>query len=122
MKLKLLTKRQNQVMSILWNSKEPLSASQIHQADENLNMNTVQQVLRVLLNMKYIKVADIGYSSTSLTRLYAPTVSQADYIQFLLGDKSRFEITAYLINSNTNLDEINELKKLIDQKKKELEK
>lgn len=121
MKLKFLTKKQNEVMSILWESKEPLSAQQIKSKNDDLNMNTVQQVLRALLKMGYIKVADIGYSHTVLTRLYSSTVSQSDYIQFLLGDKSPFEVTSSLINNNSSLKELDELRKLIDKKRKELE-
>lgn len=121
MKLKFLTKKQNEVMSILWESKEPLSAQQIKSKNDDLNMNTVQQVLRALLKMGYIKVADIGYSHTVLTRLYSSIVSQSDYIQFLLGDKSPFEVTSSLINNNSSLKELDELRKLIDKKRKELE-
>ena len=83
MKIKLLTKRQNEVMSVLWGSDLPLSANQICNENESLNMNTVQQVLKALLKMQFIKVEDIGYSNTVLTRLYSPVVKQADYLQFL---------------------------------------
>ena len=51
MKIKLLTKRQNEVMSVLWGSDLPLSANQICNENESLNMNTVQQVLKALLKM-----------------------------------------------------------------------
>lgn len=120
MKLKLLTKRQNQVMSILWNSTSPLSAQQIRAHDEALNMNTIQQVLRTLLKMNYIRVADIGYSHTVLTRLYSPVISQADYLQFLLGNKSPFEIASSLIDHTMDPKELELLRKHIDEKQKEL--
>ncbi len=121
MKLKLLTKRQNEVMSVLWNSDSALSANQICDIDESLNMNTVQQVLRVLLKMKYIKVSDIGYSNTVLTRLYSPVITRSEYLQFLLGDISAFEITSSLIDQNSNLEELKQLEDLIEKKREELE-
>lgn len=121
MKIKLLTKRQNEVMSVLWNSESPLSANQICDKDESLNMNTVQQVLRTLLKMQFIKVEDIGYSNTVLTRLYSPVVKQTDYLQFLLGNPSTFNLTSSLIDHNKNLNELKQLQVLIEKKLKKLE-
>lgn len=121
MKIKLLTKRQNEVMSVLWNSESPLSANQICDKDEDLNMNTVQQVLRTLLKMQFIKIEDIGYSNTVLTRLYSPVVKQTEYLQFLLGNTSTFDLTSSLIDHTKNLDELRQLQVLIEKKCKELE-
>ena len=121
MKIKLLTKRQNEVMSVLWSSDLPLSANQICNENESLSMNTVQQVLKALLKMQFIKVEDIGYSNTVLTRLYSPVVKQADYLQFLLGNNSTFDLTSSLIDRNKNLNELKQLQVLIEKKCKELE-
>ena len=121
MKIKLLTKRQNEVMSVLWNSDSPLSANQICDKDESLNMNTVQQVLRTLLKIQFIKIEDIGYSNTALTRLYSPVLKQKDYLQFLLGNNSTFDLTSSLIDNNKNLHELKQLQVLIEKKCKELE-
>lgn len=121
MKIKLLTKRQNEVMSVLWNSESPLSANQICDKDEDLNMNTVQQVLRTLLKMQFIKIEDIGYSNTVLTRLYSPVVKQTEYLQFLLGNTSTFDLTSSLIDQTKNLDELRQLQVLVEKKCKELE-
>lgn len=122
MKIKLLTKRQNEVMSVLWNSESPLSANQICEKDEDLNMNTVQQVLQRLLKYEFIKVADIGYSNTVLTRLYVPVLSQPEYIQFLLGDNKQglYQIASFLISNNTDKKLLKDLKKQIIEKQKEL--
>ncbi len=84
-------------------------------------MNTVQQVLKALLKMQFIKVEDIGYSNTVLTRLYSPVVKQADYLQFLLGNNSTFDLTSSLIDRNKNLNELKQLQVLIEKKCKELE-
>ena len=53
----LLTKRELDVMTILWESSKPLVASEITKMDESLNINTVQAVIRKLLDKKYIEVA-----------------------------------------------------------------
>ena len=88
---------------------------------DKVNMNTVQQVLKALLKMQFIKVEDIGYSNTVLTRLYSPVVKQADYLQFLLGNNSTFDLTSSLIDRNKNLNELKQLQVLIEKKCRELE-
>jgi predicted transcriptional regulator len=74
-----LTKRDLDIMTILWNSDVSMTASEIVASDPGLNINTVQAVLRKLLKSNYIEVADIVYSGTVLSRSYRPTVSQNDF-------------------------------------------
>jgi predicted transcriptional regulator len=76
----LLTDREMDVMKILWSSKEPLVASEIAKKGDSLSNNTVQSVLRKLLEKKYIVVADIVYSGTVLTRSYKPIVLKKDLL------------------------------------------
>lgn len=75
-----LTKRELDIMNILWDSEAPKTAAMIIKAQPELTMNTVQSVLRKLLKNKFIKVADIVYSGTVLSRSYAPAISREDYI------------------------------------------
>lgn len=75
-----LTKRELDIMNILWDSEAPKTAAMIIKAQPELTMNTVQSVLRKLLKNNFIKVADIVYSGTVLSRSYAPTISREDYI------------------------------------------
>jgi predicted transcriptional regulator len=81
----LLTDREMDVMKILWSNKEPLVASEIARKGDSLSNNTVQSVLRKLLEKKYIVVDDIVYSGTVLTRSYKPIVLKKDLLleQFL---------------------------------------
>jgi len=43
-----LSKREKEIMSILWTSEQPLKASEIVKLNPNLTMNTVQSVLTKL--------------------------------------------------------------------------
>jgi len=45
--------------SSIWESDIPLVASEVTKKDESLNINTLQVVIRKLLNKKYIEVANI---------------------------------------------------------------
>lgn len=120
MTLKLLTKKENEVMSILWQSEIPLTAHQITETDDSLSIYTVQQVLQRLLKMNYIKIADINYSGTVFARFYTPAVSQTDYIQFLLGADSPYEIASSLIESTQDEQELDKLEQLIKKKRSSL--
>ena len=76
----ILTKKENAVMQILWENDKPMSAPDIVEASEGeLNIHTVQQVLRKMLNAGHIEMAGVGQTLKSLTRLYRPVLSQAEY-------------------------------------------
>ena len=60
----LLTKlsdREEDVMSILWNTDRSLTATEIYHCNEDISKNTIQVVLRNLLKKEYIKVSDVVY-------------------------------------------------------------
>lgn len=120
MQLKLLTKKENQVMSILWQSEKPLTAHQIKEVDENLSIYTIQQVLQRLLKMNYIKIAEINYSGTVFARFYTPALSKTDYIKFLLGTDSSFELASSLITSSKDDTELEKLECVIQKQRASL--
>lgn len=74
-----LTKRELEIMNILWNSEKPLIASDIAKNGDNLTINTVQALLKKLLKSGYIQIADIVYSGTVLCRSYRPSITSDDY-------------------------------------------
>lgn len=121
---KRITKKQLEIMKILWSSDKPLIASEILKKNDSLNINTVQACLRALVNKQFIKVADIVYSGTVLTRSYTPLVSREDFLgtacQDIIGKAKVSSLIASLIDTETNLNELEELEKLIEQKKEEL--
>ena len=121
---KRITKKQLEIMKILWSSDKPLIASEILKRNDSLNINTVQACLRALVNKQFIKVADIVYSGTVLTRSYTPLVSREDFLetacQDIIGKAKVSSLIASLIDTETNLSELEELEKLIKQKKEEL--
>ena len=75
-----LSPRQLQVMEILWRAETGMTASAIVKADETLQINTVQASLRSLIAKKYIKIGEIVYSGTVLSRSYVPLVSREEYL------------------------------------------
>ena len=117
----ILTKKENAVMQILWEKDKPMSAHDIVEASEGeLNIHTVQQVLRKMLNAGHIEMAGVGQTLKSLTRLYRPVLSQAEYYCGHLSDKTLEKITVEYINSIDNLEEALAFSKAIEEKKKKL--
>ena len=125
MKRQKLTKKQLEVMKILWNNSSPMIASEIEENNPSPNINTIQACLRALLKSEYIKIADIVYSGTVLTRSYTPCVSKEEYFSESFKDivgSSPFSLFASLIDSETDTEELEQLEQLIAKKKEELKK
>lgn len=122
--MKKLSKQQLEVMKTLWNSKEPLLASDIVKSHPKLNINTVQACLRVLIKANIIEVADIVYSGTVLSRRYRPLISKEEYFgdiySDLIGDSSDISLIASFISTKTNLEELKKLEEMIHKRRKEL--
>lgn len=122
---KKLSRQQLEVMKILWNSDTPLIASDIVKRHPDLNINTVQACLRVLIKAEAIEVADIVYSGTVLTRSYRTLISKDEYFddmyKDIIGDTAHFSLMASLIKNEVNVEELDKLRDLIDKRKTELE-
>lgn len=117
-----LTKRERQIMNIFWNSDKPLSANDIAVQQQDLSKNTIQAVVRKLKNHDLLKVADIGYSGTVLTRLYSPNVTQEDFLAAELSDQSLLNLITNFIEINKDIDTLNNLEKMITERQGELKK
>ncbi len=96
--------------------------------DDSLNINTVQAVIRKLLDKKYIEVADIVYSGTVLTRSYRPTLSKKEMTvqrfigQFQENDKVSIPnlVTTLLKHEKNEQEVIEELEAMLEERKKML--
>lgn len=123
MKLKKLTNKELDVLRVLWDAEDPLLASEIYKIDPSLNSNTVQAALRNLTKKGYIKVADIVYSGTVLSRRYTPIVTQPEYVKMFFPATPEEKLTFMegFIKDIEDLDELNSVQKLLDRKKAELE-
>ena len=120
MKYIQFTKKENEVMDILWKHDVAMSANDIKLASKNLSINTIQQTLQKLLEIKYIKVAGIGQNKKAITRLYRPVISEAEYVNSFIGEDTRAKISAYFVEHTDDLEMIEQLKNLIQEKEKEL--
>lgn len=117
---KHLTVRENEIMDIFWHSEKPLSANDVYTVAPELSKNTIQAVLRKLLNMNYLEVAGIGYNKNSLTREFKAAISQSEYLSNFLVEKESFLLACNFVDKTDDLEKITELEQMIQKKKDEL--
>ena len=119
---KRLTNKQMDVMNILWENDKPMAASEILKANEKLNINTIHACIRKLLEEEYVKVAYIDYSVNVMSRYFMTKVSKGKYFsesyKDIIGSKKL--ILTSLIETETNIEELEQLENLIRKKKEEL--
>lgn len=118
-----LTRKELEVMEILWANDRPLTASDIKEK-HTVNPNTVDACLRTLLKKEMIKVADIVYSNTVLCRSYTPVLKRDEYwascYRQSAGSQNTTQLIARFIDETDDLNEISQLEDLILKKKNEL--
>lgn len=124
-----LTRRDLDVLSVLWDSERPLTASEIVAANPALNKNTVQPVLRKLLKNELVQVADIVYSGTVLSRSYIPSISRQELSLYRLSseyrqlekDVSKASFFSFLLKTEDNQEkfqeDLRELEELLESYK-----
>ncbi len=117
-----LTKRETQIMNVLWNSKEPLSAHDILVNAPELSRNTIQIVLKKLQTIGFIEVAGFGYNKNALTRTFRPVITQSDYVESSLADDTSYVLAMNFIKRTSNVKLLDQLESLIQEKKEELAK
>lgn len=117
-------------MNVLWSVEKPLVASEICRENPSLSINTVQAVLKGLLKRNLIRIADIVYSGTVLTRSYETVLSASDYsvsqfkdsLAVINNDVSTVGLIAALLEQEDNEEEvINELEELLKERKQQLD-
>lgn len=115
-----LTKREGQIMNVLWNSQEPLSAHDILVAQPDLSRNTIQIVLKKLQSLGFIEVAGFSYNKNALTRTFKPVIAQSEYISRTLARKTSFELAKLFIEKSSR-QELEILMDLIERKRRAFE-
>lgn len=120
METERLTKRETQIMNVLWSSDEPLSAHDILVLVPELSRNTIQIVLKKLQTIGFIEVAGFGYNKNALTRTFRPIISQSQYIQSSLTEGTSYALAMNFIKQTDNPELLDQLAELIKEKKQEL--
>lgn len=113
-----LTKRESEIMEILWDNNNTMSANDIMISSNNISLATIQQSLQKLLKMNYVYVSGIGKNKKAITRLYRPSISEADYISSFITQSTSLKIASNFIEQTEDDEILEELSKLIEKKRK----
>ena len=122
MKIEKLTKREQDVMEILWHAHHQMSASEIQEESDDVSIYTIQQVLHRLLNREYIRVSGYGQSVKVIMRYYEPVVTEADYIGSFMEPSTAWDLATRFIRETDDPAQLQEMKEMIEKKEEELKK
>ncbi len=123
-----LSRREMEVMTLLWKSDTPYLASEIARISST-SINTVNVVLKNLLNAGMIEIADIVHSGTVLSRRYRPNVDPEVYTTELFIKQfkdispklPKTQIVSRLLEEDVDRKTIDELEELVHQHREKLE-
>ena len=117
------TGRDLDILQILWNTSDSMTALEIVKQYPELTMNTVQAVLRKLLKEGLIKINRIVYSGTVLSRSFASIISPEEFVILQMKENVKEIDTVNKISFVTALfedetkKEIEELETMLSEKK-----
>lgn len=121
MRKQVLTSRQFEILNILWDAGRPLLISEIAQR-HSININTVQYGIKVLIKMGYVEVAEIVHSKNVLARTYQTIITKEEYLLTIskeLGNQKDSGIGLIaLVKKENNWNILNEIEKVIEEKRK----
>lgn len=115
--------REFEILEIFWEQKRAFTAKQIQEINPELSLSTIQNTLKKLVKKKLIKIDDIVYSGTVLSRSYIVCITKEDYI---LNQYEHIEIRNLLASFLGNRtredlsDEIEKIEELLENERKKL--
>lgn len=86
---KLMNKREEKLMNLLWGQDEALTIPEIEQcfSDENLSRATVFKAVQSLMDQEYIRVNGVERTNKTYARRFEPAVTREEYAAILLAEK-----------------------------------
>ncbi len=116
-KKKKLTKRDQDIMEILWRCEKPIAVFEIQKEIPELSKNSIQQILKRLLDKDYVYVANISQNKKALMREYLPSITKEQYFSLSLDTKTFLQLSASFIERCDDMEVIEQLQKEIDKKR-----
>ncbi|MCF0245372.1 MAG: BlaI/MecI/CopY family transcriptional regulator [Ileibacterium sp.] len=112
----MLTKQELVVMDLLWRADQPLSLHEILEINPNLNRNTLQSVIRRLMQMNMVQVAGYGFNRTSLTRKITYVKSQYEYFKDSYVPDTQKQLTLQCLKTNDDPGFLKECQEIIERR------
>ena len=124
----MLSKSENEVMELLWNTNIPLTASEIVNQSPKKTWKTsyVHLLLNSLLKKEMIKVAGIKQTTKNFARTFEAAVTKEEYMiiemkkQEAMSPRALPYLISTLIQDTSDPELIKELEEMIQKRKDEL--
>lgn len=88
-----LTKRDLDIMEILWKHEEPIAASEIQKEIPELSKNSILLILKRLLDKEYVYVANISQNKKALMREFSPSVTKEEYLSSFMDTRPAMKMS-----------------------------
>lgn len=115
-----LTKKEAEIMRTLWKAGKPLMAKEFSEINPELNLNTLQTVLKKLLTKNYICISGADYSGNVLARKYGAVLNEWDYISSIAANSTIMDLVTQFISDEASPEQIEKIEETIKAKKEEL--
>ncbi len=127
-----LTKRELEIMRILWASNDSMKASEIAQMNGGCSIDSVQPIIKSLIKKEMIEVDEVVFSRNALARKFKAKVKSESIEMGMIknvfkGLVSRNITAAHLVaaflpeeNDQETLKELDRLEEMIKERKKQI--
>lgn len=113
-----LTKRELDVMEVLWNHSEALPASEIQkEMPDEITVSNVLPVINRLIKKKFVQIAGFSQNKKSIMREFCPCISKEEYVASLVDEKTLWQLAANFVRRCENKEMIDQLQQELDKKK-----
>lgn len=124
----MLTKSEEQIVELLWNSEEPLTSSEIirNSVEKTWKDSYVHLLINSLMEKGIIEVAGFKKATKNYARTFKPTISREEYLVLKLTrskNYSKEQMPVFfkaLISKTNDTALLNELEEAIKARKAEL--
>lgn len=99
----LSSKKELEVMEVLWDSDKPLAVSGIVEANPSLNRNTLNIVLKKLHDAGYIYLAEYSKTRTVTARAYRPAMTREECLARELSELGEFDESKLALGLMSNI-------------------
>lgn len=122
-----LTKSEMEIMEVLWDAGKALTTSEIIQRSKEKEWkdSSVHLLIKSLMNKDVIKVEGFKKTTKNYARTFIPVKNREEFLVGQIIDKkttlaARKRIYSYLIEKESNLEMIEFIQKLLEERKEEI--
>ena len=122
-----LTKSEMEIMEVLWDAGKALTTSEIIQRSKEKEWkdSSVHLLIKSLMNKDVIKVEGFKKTTKNYARTFIPVKNREEFLLGQIIDKkttlaARKRIYSYLIEKESNLEMIEFIQKLLEERKEEI--